>query len=190
MVPPKWLRMTRNSQFCPICNFSNLFPLKWLRMTRSGQFHLIHNFSNLFPMKWLRMTQNSQICPIHNFSNLFSLKWLKMTLNNQFCLIHNFSDLFLLKWLKMTQNGQFGLSQLLQSFPTEVAHRDSEQPNLPDLQLFHIFSHQMIDLGWIKYQTQIVTKLPNENIQNYQLQIIDWGGGGKPPNANCDQTTK
>ena len=25
---------------------------------------------------------------------------------------------------------------------------------------------------------QIVTKLPNENIQNYQLEMIDSGGGG------------
>ena len=25
---------------------------------------------------------------------------------------------------------------------------------------------------------QIVTKLPNENIQNYQLQMINSGGGG------------
>ena len=38
---------------------------------------------------------------------------------------------------------------------------------------------------------QIVTKLPNENIQNYQLEMFDsQGGGGKLPNANCDQTTK
>ena len=38
---------------------------------------------------------------------------------------------------------------------------------------------------------QIVTKLPNENIQNYQLEMFDFGGRGeKLPNANCDQTTK
>ena len=31
----------------------------------------------------------------------------------------------------------------------------------------------MIDSDWggVNYQTQIVTKLPNENIQTYQLQI-------------------
>ena len=30
-----------------------------------------------------------------------------------------------------------------------------------------------------------------ENIQTYQLQMINCnGGGGKLPNANCDQTTK
>ena len=40
----------------------------------------------------------------------------------------------------------------------------------------------------VNYQTQIVTKLPNENIQNYQLEMSD-SGGGKLPNANCDQTT-
>ena len=32
--------------------------------------------------------------------------------------------------------------------------------------------------GWVNYQMQIVTKLPNENIQTYQLQMIDSGGGG------------
>ena len=39
---------------------------------------------------------------------------------------------------------------------------------------------QMIDLGGgVNYQMQIVsTKLPNENIQTYQLQMIDSGGGG------------
>ena len=41
----------------------------------------------------------------------------------------------------------------------------------------------------VNYQTQIVTKLPNENIQNYQLEMFN-SGGGKLPNANCDQTTK
>ena len=32
--------------------------------------------------------------------------------------------------------------------------------------------------GGVNYQTQIVTKLPNENIQNYQLEMFDSGGGG------------
>ena len=47
--------------------------------------------------------------------------------------------------------------------------------------------------GGVIYQMQIVTKLPNENIQNYQLEMSDSGGEGregKLPNANCDQTTK
>ena len=46
--------------------------------------------------------------------------------------------------------------------------------------------------GSVNYQMQIVTKLPNENIQNYQLEMFDSDGGGvsKLPNANCDQTTK
>ena len=31
--------------------------------------------------------------------------------------------------------------------------------------------------GWgVNYQMQIVTKLPNENIQNYQLEMFDSGG--------------
>ena len=37
----------------------------------------------------------------------------------------------------------------------------------------------MIDSrGGVNYQKQIVTKLPNENIQTYQPQMIDSGGGG------------
>ena len=36
---------------------------------------------------------------------------------------------------------------------------------------------QMINSGGLNYQMQIVTKLPNENIQTYQLQMINsWGG--------------
>ena len=37
----------------------------------------------------------------------------------------------------------------------------------------------MFDSGeGVNYQMQIVTKLPNENIQNYQLEMFDSGGGG------------
>ena len=32
--------------------------------------------------------------------------------------------------------------------------------------------------GSVNYQIQIVTKLPNENIQNYQLEMINSGRGG------------
>ena len=32
--------------------------------------------------------------------------------------------------------------------------------------------------GGGNYQTQIVTKLPNKNIQNYQQEMFDSGGGG------------
>ena len=153
--------MTRNGQFCLICNFSNLFPPKWLRMTWNGQFCLIRNFSNLFPPKWLRMTQNSQFHLIHKFSNLptkmaqndsewpilsdsqlfqfFPPKWLRMTWNGQFCLIHNFSNLFPLKWLRMTQNSQFHLIHKFSNLPTKMAQNDSEWPILSDSQLFQLF---------------------------------------------------
>ena len=30
--------------------------------------------------------------------------------------------------------------------------------------------------GGVNYQMQIVTKLPNENIQNYQLEMFNSGG--------------
>ena len=52
---------------------------------------------------------------------------------------------------------------------------------------------EMFESGGENCQMQIVTKLPNENIKkNYQLEMFnsDEGGGGKLPNANCDQTTK
>ena len=52
------------------------------------------------------------------------------------------------------------------------------------------YQPQMIDSGGgLNYQTQIVTELPNENIHNYQLQMINSRGGAKLPNTNCDQTT-
>ena len=39
------------------------------------------------------------------------------------------------------------------------------------------YQPQMINLGGgVNYQMQIVTKLPNENIQKYQLQMISSGG--------------
>ena len=49
--------------------------------------------------------------------------------------------------------------------------------------------------GGVNDQMQIVnTKLPDENIQTYQPQMIysgGGGGGGKWPNTNCEhQTTK
>ena len=46
--------------------------------------------------------------------------------------------------------------------------------------------------GQVNDQMQIVnTKLPNENIQTYQPQMINSRGGGKWPNANFEyQTTK
>ena len=39
------------------------------------------------------------------------------------------------------------------------------------------------------FQKILNYKLPNENIQAYQLQMIDsgGGGGGKLSNANCEQ---
>ena len=46
--------------------------------------------------------------------------------------------------------------------------------------------------GQVNDQMQFVnTKLPNENIQTYQPQMIDLGRGAKWPNTNCEhQTTK
>ena len=47
--------------------------------------------------------------------------------------------------------------------------------------------------GVIKRPNANCEKLPNQNLQTYQLQMIDsgGGGGGKLPNANCEhQTTK
>ena len=39
---------------------------------------------------------------------------------------------------------------------------------------------EMFDSGGsVNYQMQIVTKLPNENIQNYQLEMFDSEGGGE-----------
>ena len=44
--------------------------------------------------------------------------------------------------------------------------------------------------GGDKLPNAIVTKLPNENIQNYQLQMIDSGGGGGGVNYQMQIVTK
>ena len=80
-----------NGQFCPVHNFSYLFPMKWLILTWNGQFCLICNFSNLFPLKLLRMTQNGQSHLIHNFSNLSPPKQLRMANFAQFTTFPIFS---------------------------------------------------------------------------------------------------
>ena len=63
---------------------------------------------------------------------------------------------------------------------TKVAQNDSEQPILPNSQLFQSLpttDHRFRGGGGVNYQTQIVnTKLPNENLQTYQLQMINFGG--------------
>ena len=53
------------------------------------------------------------------------------------------------------------------------------------------YQPQMIDSrGVVNDQTQIVAKLPNGNIQTFQPQMIDSVvGGGKWPNTNCEHQT-
>ena len=109
---PKWLRMTRNGQFCLICNFSNLFPLKWLRMTWNAQFHPICNFSNLFPQKWPRMTQNGQFHLIHNFSNFFPNEVAHNDLEWPISPSSQLFQSFPPKLLRMTRNGQFCMAKI------------------------------------------------------------------------------
>ena len=117
----------------PISPHSQLFLPKRLRMTRNSQFHLIHNFSNLFPPKWLIFGQISnffifwgrggtlakffQICYFLNHFQLendpqwpiFPPKYLRLACNGQFWSIFNFLQVFPPKQLRLTQNGQFHL---------------------------------------------------------------------------------
>ena len=44
--------------------------------------------------------------------------------------------------------------------------------------------------GGVNYQMQIVTKLPNENIQNYQLEMFDSDGAGGSVNYQKQIVTK
>ena len=170
--------MTRNGQFCPICNFSNLFPPKWLRMTRNGQFCPIHNFSNLFPLKWLRMTQNSQFHLICKFSNLFPPKWLRMTRNGQFCLICNFSNLFPLKWLRMTQNSQLCPIRNFSIF----SHRsDSEWPILHGQNKIHTDTREIyerllfyMDSCALSPMASLLYTYIHTHIHCYGFILYDW----------------
>ena len=44
--------------------------------------------------------------------------------------------------------------------------------------------------GSVNYQMQIVTNLPNENIQNYQLEMFDSRGRGEKVNYQTQIVTK
>ena len=116
-----------------------------------------------------KMAQNDQFHLTHDFSNLLPLKSFRMTWNSQFCPIHNFSNLFPPKWLRMTQNSQFHLlCNFSNLFPPKWLRMTQNDQFCP-IHNFYNLSHQM----------QIVnTKLPNKNIQTYQPQMIDSGGGG------------
>ena len=102
-----------------------------LRLTRNGQFHPIHNFSQLLPPKHLIFGEISKIfisggCTsanvlmFPNFSNCFTPMWLKMTLNCKFLqkcgldwvktAIFAYFFIFSPKMrLRLTWNGQFNV---------------------------------------------------------------------------------
>ena len=143
LFPLKWLRMIWNGQIFLICNFSNLFPLKWLRMTQNGEFHLIHNFANLSPLEWLRMTWNGQFCLIHNFSNLFppNDQFQGVWVNDQMQIVNTKlpNENIQFYQLQMIDSGGNYPMQIVIKLPngtTKVAQNDSEQPILPNSQLF------------------------------------------------------
>ena len=129
--------------------------------------------SQLFQSFPTKVAQNDSEQPILPDLQLFQSFPTKVDQNSQFHLIHNFANLSPSEWLRMTQKGQFCLiCNFSNLFP-------------PD--------DRLIDPGGggVNDQMQIVnTKLPNENIQTYQPQMINSRGGGKLPNTNCDQTTK
>ena len=113
LFPPKWLRMTRNGQFCLICNFSNFFPLKGLRMTQNGQFQPDLQLFQSFPTK---VAKNDSEWPISPDSQLFQSFPTEVAQNDSewpiLHLICNFSHLFPLKWLRMTWNSQFCMAKI------------------------------------------------------------------------------
>ena len=159
MVPPKWLRMTWNSQFRPIHNFSNLFPPKWLRMTRSGQFHPIHNFSHQSGSEWFGTAKFAWFATFPIFS-------------------HQMID-----W--SIQQGEGGGGGKWPNANCEHQTTKWKYPNLPT-------TNDQFGEGEVNDQMQIVnTKLPNENIQTYQPQMIDSLGEGVNDQTHCEhQTTK
>ena len=126
--------------------------------------------SQLFQSFPTEVAQHGQFHLIHNFANLFPPEWLRMTQNGQFCQIHNFSNLF-------SPNDQFCVGG--------EGINDQRKLWIPNYQMkiSKPTNHKWLILGVAgggdNDQTQIVnTKLPNEIIQAYQLQMIDSRGGG------------
>ena len=153
------------------------------------------------------MTWNSQFCLICNFSNLFPPNdqfWGGGGVNDQTHIVNTKlpnENIQFYQLQLINSGGGVGVNyqmQIVIKLPngtTRVAHNDSEQPILPNSQVFQSLpttDDQFWGGGGVNYQTQIMnTKLPNENLQTYQLQMINLGRGGKLPNANCEhQTTK
>ena len=123
--------MTWNSQFQLICNFTNHFSWKWLRMTQNSQFCPIH-FSNLLPPKWLQMTWNSQFCPIHNFPPSFPTEATQNDLEWPISTDLQLYQSFLMEVAQNDSEWPILPNSLFQSFATKVAQNDSDQAILPD----------------------------------------------------------
>ena len=141
------LRLTRNSQFHLIHNFSHLLPPKHLifveisKILISGgggyisnffEFSIFFNFFptnaagndpqwQIWPKKWLRLGQNGHFCI---FFYLSPQNEAEITRNGQFHRIHNFSHLLPPKHLifgEILKNSHFwegGTSAIFLSFPT------------------------------------------------------------------------
>ena len=116
----KWLRWTRNGQFCSIGTFSNLFPPKWLIFGQiskilfpggggtSANFARFCNFWNCLQSEWLKMTHNGHLAtevaqigskwPIlvtFNFPTKSGSDGLGMANSADYCLFQSFPP----KWL-------------------------------------------------------------------------------------------
>ena len=129
-----WVKMAN------LACFSIFSPKLRLRLTQNSQFHLIHNFSHLLPPKHLIFGEISKffiskggyIGKFLEFSNFFKSFHTNPAENDPQL------QIWPKKWLRLGQNGHFGMFFYL--FPQNEAEINSEWSISPDSQLFPSFA--------------------------------------------------
>ena len=135
-----WLQMANYGHFA--C-FSIFTPKMRLRLTQNSQFHPIHNFSHLLPPKCLIFGEISKIfiqggstsAIFLSFSTFFKSFHTEAAQNDPQWQILPKSGL---DWLQMANFGHFEC--FFHFFPQNEAQIDSEWPISPDSQLFPSFA--------------------------------------------------
>ena len=138
---PGWMVLIQNGQFCPFCNFSNIFLPKWSKLTDSEWpiltvLQLFQYFLTIvvgMDLEWpiLAVLQLLQYFPTKVVQ--IDSEWLILAVLQLFQYFRTEVVQIDSKWPIVA------VLQLFQYFPTKVVQIDSEWPILAIFQLFQYF---------------------------------------------------